>query len=104
MAEIRMNYEEMRDVANDMHAQAEQARGVMAAIQADVERLRPTWEGQSKQAFESAYEPCYQELERVPQILDQVGQALSQTATTIQEAEQQAAGDIPATVTADDGA
>jgi WXG100 family type VII secretion target len=97
-----MNYQQMRAVANDMNAQAEMARSVIAVLQGDVKRLLPTWEGASKHAFQSTYDLCYKELERVPPMLDQVGQALSQTADTIEQAEQQASADIHATVTADD--
>ena len=103
MGKIRMNYEEMRAAAGDIRTQAQRARDVVAELEGDVRRLLPTWEGASKDAFQSVYALCQSELERVPQMLDQVSQALARTADRIEQAEQQAGSDMQSTVTADEG-
>jgi WXG100 family type VII secretion target len=102
MAEsIRMSYRQMRTVATDVIRQAEQARQVIDILEQDVARLLPTWSGASREAFESTYSVCREELMQVPEMLDQVGLALKQAADLVEQAEQQSAGEMSSTVTAD---
>lgn len=102
MGQLHMNYEEMRSVAGDVQGQAERSREVIAALQADVDRIEPTWVGESARAFVAVYGVCRKALQRVPLILDQVSRALHDTADMIEQAEQQAQASIHAVVTADD--
>jgi WXG100 family type VII secretion target len=99
---IRLSYEDMRAVATDVVHQAEQARQVIDILERDVARLLPTWAGASKEAFETMFNLWRKELVLVPEMLDQVGLALRQTADRIQQAEQESVTDMAATVTADD--
>jgi WXG100 family type VII secretion target len=99
--EIRISYTEMRAVAGDISTQAEQSRNVIQALENDVGRLLPTWEGASKDAFQLTFAGFKKELVKVPEMLEQVSLALRNTADRIELAEQQASGDITATITAD---
>jgi len=104
MGVINLNYQQMRAVANDIRAQAEQAHNVIASLQRGVNRLMPTWEGASQVAFQSAYQICQKDLDRVPLMLEQISQTLTQIAAQIEQAEQQVQTSIHTTITADDAA
>lgn len=98
MSQIRMSYQEVRAVSSDIRSQAEKARQVMTTLQKSVNRLLPTWEGASRQAFQNTIVLYQKELNRVPELLDQISQTLAQTADRIQLAEEQAAADTSATI------
>ncbi len=101
MAEMQMNYQEMRATAEGARNLAEQVRTAIKTLQDGVARLLPTWQGASQAAFEAAYAPCCKILERAPKVLDEIALALALAAEKIELAEQQAAAAIPTTVTSD---
>ena len=94
-----------RCTAGDVKTQAERSRQVITTLQQDVQQFLPTWEGDARVAFEVAYAAsvgCSKQLARAPAMLDEISLALERTAELIQQAEQAAAGDVPATITTDD--
>ncbi len=101
MDQIRLSYEEMRGVAGDVQGQAVRAREALRTLHQAVQQLLPTWEGAAQAAFEASYTQGMPQLARVPLMLEEISRALQQTATLIQQAEQAAAGDMPATITTD---
>jgi WXG100 family type VII secretion target len=101
MSEIRMNYEEMRAVASDFQSQSEATQQIINTLNSRAEQLMSTWEGISEQSFMQELDSCRQRLNRVPEMLSQIGQALRQAADRIEAAEQEAARAMPGIVTAD---
>jgi WXG100 family type VII secretion target len=99
--QIRINYQEMRTVASDFAQQAEATQQIISSLNSRTQQLMGAWEGVAEQSFMTELESCNQRLRKVPDMLQQISQALRQTAERIEQAEQEAARGMGSTITAD---
>jgi WXG100 family type VII secretion target len=88
MAEIRINYDEVRAAATDFDQQAETAEQLVLTLSQRTEQLVSSWDGAAQQAFAQDMAACRQLLGQVPDMLKQIAHALRSTADTIEAAEQ----------------
>jgi WXG100 family type VII secretion target len=99
--EIRINYQEMRAVASDFQQQSESAQQIIQSLNSRTQQLMAGWEGVAEQAFMQELDSCNQRLRRVPEMLQQISQALRNTANRIEQAEEEARRGMSSTITAD---
>lgn len=102
MSHIHINYQEMRAVAGDFQRQAETTNDIIRTLNSRAEQLMAGWEGVAEQSFMGELNSCRQRMVRVPEMLNQIGSALRQTADRIEEAEREAARRTHDIITADD--
>ena len=101
MANIRINYDEMRSVASEFQNQSNATQQIINSLNNRAQQLLSSWEGVAEQSFMQELESCRQRLNRVPEMLAQVSQALRTTADRVEAAEQEAARAAASTITAD---
>ena len=99
--EIRINYQEMRTVSREFQQQSEATQQIINSLNSRTQQLMMVWEGAAEQSFMQELESCNQRLRRVPEMLQQISQALNQTADRIEQAEQEAARGMASTIIAD---
>jgi WXG100 family type VII secretion target len=101
MNTLRINYDQMRAIAADVARCAADAREALAVLRAEHTALKPTWDGRARLAFDAAEAHCNTELAVFAPMLDQIHQALLQTAERIQTSEAAAQAQIAEIVSAD---
>lgn len=94
MAQIRINYQDMRAVASDFQRQSESTQQILSTLNSRANQLIANWDGVAEQAFMQKLQECQQRMNRVPEMLMQISQSLNQTANRIEAAEQEAASGI----------
>jgi len=100
-AKITINYQEMRDVAREFQNQSQQTQQILQSLNNRAQQLMAGWEGVAEEAFMQELQSCQQRLNKVPEMLSQISQALARTADTVEQAEQQAASHTRSSITAD---
>ncbi len=101
MNTLRINYDQMRAIAADIARCASEAREALAALHAQHAALKATWDGRARLAFDDSEARGGAELAYFAPMLDQINQALLQSAERIQAGESAAQAQIGAIVTAD---
>ena len=80
----------MQDAALRVSALAGDVRSALTALQSAVDRLPPIWQGRARAAFDEVWSGLDRELAHSPRMLDQIAQALRDTAQRIGVADAQA--------------
>lgn len=102
MAEIRMSYLEMNQVAEEFKNKAVEVQQILTFLEQQADQLFTTWEGVAETAFMAEWASCRNKLKDTPPMLDEISRALFQTAQAIREAEEQAKRITQSTIVSDD--
>ncbi|MCS6909552.1 MAG: WXG100 family type VII secretion target [Anaerolineales bacterium] len=101
MAQIRMTYSEMRQVASDFGNRAAEVEQILADLNRQAEDLLNIWEGAAEAAFTTELRNCQAKLKDTPPMLREISEALRRTADEIEAAENQARSIAQSTIVSD---
>ncbi|WP_102028124.1 WXG100 family type VII secretion target [Salirhabdus sp. Marseille-P4669] len=91
---IRLSPAELRDVARQYNNESSNVSEMIVRLDGMRDHLAQIWEGSSSEAFIGQYEELRPSFQKMSELLNDVHMQLQQTANTLEETDQQIAGQI----------
>ncbi|MGR9049151.1 WXG100 family type VII secretion target [Halobacillus faecis] len=91
---IRLTPDELREFARQYNTESSNVQELVSRLDGMSGQLQEIWEGASSQAFAAQYQELRPAFERMSTLLAEVSQQLNSTATTLEDTDQQIAGQI----------
>ncbi|MFD2922407.1 WXG100 family type VII secretion target [Halobacillus shinanisalinarum] len=91
---IRLTPDELREFARQYNTESSNVQELISRLDGMSGQLQEIWEGASSEAFASQYQELRPSFERMSTLLAEVSQQLNSTATTLEDTDQQIAGQI----------
>ncbi|RWZ54500.1 WXG100 family type VII secretion target [Halobacillus fulvus] len=91
---IRLTPDELREFARQYNTESSNVQELISRLDGMSGQLQEIWEGASSQAFAAQYQELRPSFERMSTLLAEVSQQLNNTATTLEDTDQQIAGQI----------
>lgn len=94
MSEIKLRADEARDMAQHVRDEANEAKDQMEGLRSYLSNLSDSFTGQTATAFDATFNDWKQGADQMLDGLEQLGQFLSDAATTIEDTDQQIASQL----------
>lgn len=91
---IRLNPGELRTFAGQYKAEAGNVGDQINRLNGLINNLQDAWAGEASRAFAERYEEHRVSFQKMEQLLEEIGQQLDSTATALESADQDVAGQI----------
>lgn len=91
---IRLNPGELRTFAGQYKSEASNVGDQINRLNGLINNLQDAWAGEASNAFAERYEEHRVSFQKMQQLLEEIGQQLDSTATALESADQDVAGQI----------
>lgn len=94
MVQLRVQTEDLHQMATTVQQDATQAEEILAKLNGDANNLAANWQGPASQAFHQTFTQWQQQWTSVKTLLEQLGQSLNAAGTGYEDTENQIANSM----------